>query len=229
LAAANASVRATAAAVGGGPRPDDDPIVARGILRRDGERIVDATGRPVRWVGVGFGNQVWSGRALPVADHDESDFSRLRAMGMNAARFYMHDRTFEDDSAPGVFKEAGWQWLDHNVTWARRHGVYLILNLHVPPGGYQSNGEGADLWESPSSQRPCFEKDRGGLSWIEDVLDFADERGLPFTYHDYHGDSFGLYLGSGRVDPARANHPLIALFKRRLASPGPVTRAQPSK
>jgi len=133
-------------------REGDDPIVARGILRRDGEGIVDATGRPVRWVGVAFGNQVWSDRPLPVTDHDEADFSRLRAMGMNAARFYMHDRTLEDDSAPGVFKQAGWEWLDRNVMWARRHGVYLILNLHVPPGGYQSNGEGAALWESRAAQ-----------------------------------------------------------------------------
>jgi endoglucanase len=543
-AAANAPAPAGAPAVGGGPRADDDPIVARGILRRDGERIVDATGRPVRWTGVAFGNQVWSGRPLPVTDHDESDFSRLRAMGMNAARFYMHYRTFEDDTAPGVFKEAGWEWLDRNVMWARRHGVYLILNLHVPPGGYQSNGEGAALWDSPATQdrvvalwraiaarhanqaiiagydilnepgvsksraqwtslagrvakairqvdpnhivivervnsvaqewkndadmnfvliddpnvvytfhfydpltythqfapwvhygeggrwpdeekvgrseyatwstvatfdsaplsagdspwthaeseplatsdagatvghialvggrvgaglaafddlivterdergivvrdvlrtdpqkvpgwrfwsknssgrakpiadghvsqgalaiegttddadlglmqhefritprhsytvsgwmrgerlppdavvrirlelirtdgrllgwnktflqtqldgylawghahgvplflgefgvhRPCFENDRGGLRWVEDVLDLADERGLPFTYHDYHDDSFGLYLGNGRVDPVRANHALIALFKRKLAPPAP--------
>jgi hypothetical protein len=35
----------------------DDAIVTRGILRRDGERIVDATGQPVRWRGVAFGNQ----------------------------------------------------------------------------------------------------------------------------------------------------------------------------
>src|SRR4051812_32948704 len=169
LAAANAPAPAGAFAVGSGPRADDDAIVARGILRRDGERIVDAAGRPVRWVGVAFGNQVWSGRPLPVTDHDESDFARLRAMGMNAARFYMHYRTFEDDSAPGVFKAAGWEWLDRNVMWARRHGVYLILNLHVPPGGYQSNGEGAALWDSPAAQ------DRVAALWRAIAARYANE------------------------------------------------------
>jgi hypothetical protein len=55
------------------------------------------------------------------------------------------------------------------------------------------------------------------VTWVADTLDLLDERGLPFTYHDYHGDSFGLYLGDGRIDPARANHELIDLFKRKLA------------
>ncbi len=131
---------------------DDEAVIGRGILRRAGEQIVDASGRPVRWRGVAFGNQVWGGRALPVTHHDEADFQRVRAMGMNAVRFYMFYGTFEDDVTPGRYKEAGWQWLDRNVGWARRHGVYLILNMHVPPGGFQSNGEGHALWESPALQ-----------------------------------------------------------------------------
>jgi len=66
------------------------------------------------------------------------------------------------------------------------------------------------------AHRPCFENDRGGLRWVEDLLDLADERGLSFTYHDYHDDSFGLYVGNGPVDPARGNDALIALFQRKL-------------
>jgi endoglucanase len=143
-------------------------VVARGFLRRQGEQIVDGEGRPVRWRGVAFGNQVWSGRALPM-DHDETDFARVRAMGMNAVRFYFHYATLEDDHAPGAFKSAGWQWLDRNVAWARRHGVYLILNLHVPPGGYQSNGGGAALWERAALQ------DRLVALWRAIAERYADE------------------------------------------------------
>jgi endoglucanase len=130
----------------------DDPAVRRGILRRSGAEIVDEAGRPVRLRGVAFGNEVWSRRALPERHHGEIDFQRVRAMGMNAVRFYLYSGTFEDDAAPGVYKEAGWQWLDRNVGWARRHGVYLILNMHVPPGGFQSTGEGRALWEQPANQ-----------------------------------------------------------------------------
>ena len=44
------------------------------------------------------------------------------------------------------------QWLDDNIAWAKKNGVYLVLNMHVPPGGYQSLGEGKALWDAPSAQ-----------------------------------------------------------------------------
>ena len=88
--------------------------------------------------------------------------------------------------------------LDRYVAWGHAHGVPLFLGEF-------------------GVHRPCFENGRGGATWVADVLDLLDERGLPFTYHDYHGDSFGLYLGGGRIDPTRANHELIDVFKRNLA------------
>jgi endoglucanase len=130
----------------------EDVAVGRGILRRAGEAIVDGDGRPVVLRGVAFGNDVWGHKALPIHHHDPRDFARVRAMGMNAVRFYMYAGTFEDDRAPGQYKEAGWQWLDRNIAWARQHGVYLILNMHVPPGGFQSMGEGRGLWDVPANQ-----------------------------------------------------------------------------
>jgi len=47
----------------------------------------------------------------------------------------------------------------------------------------------------------------------------VEQRRQTYTYHDYHGDEFGLYFGAGRVDPRRANDDLIALFARTLARP----------
>jgi endoglucanase len=60
--------------------------------------------------------------------------------------------TFEDDAAPNVYKQAGWDWLDLNVQWAKAHGIYLIFNMHVPQGGFQSNGAGGKLWSDSSNQ-----------------------------------------------------------------------------
>lgn len=128
------------------------PEAARDILRRSGERIVDGAGREIRLRGVAFGNEVWTRRALPVRHHGEEDFARVRAMGMNAVRFYIYYGTLEDDARPFVYKDAGWRWLDANVAWARAHGVYLVLNVHVPPGGFQSQGDGRALWEVPANQ-----------------------------------------------------------------------------
>jgi endoglucanase len=125
---------------------------AGALLRVRGAAIVDGKGRPVLLRGVAFGNEVWSNVRLPRRHHGEADYQRLAAMGMNAVRFYMNYRTFEADAAPGQYLADGWQWLDDNVAWAKKHGVYLILNMHVPPGGFQSLGAGKALWDKPEAQ-----------------------------------------------------------------------------
>jgi endoglucanase len=121
-------------------------------LHRRGGEIVDPEGRPVVLRGVGFGNEVWSNVPVPRDHHSEADFQRVAELGMNVVRFYLNDVTFEDDAAPFVYKDAGWAWVDDNVRWAKAHGVYLILNLHVPAGGFQSMGEGTALWTNSKNQ-----------------------------------------------------------------------------
>jgi endoglucanase len=123
------------------------------FLRVSGGQIVDGMGRPVRLRGVAFGNQVWSDVAEPRRHHTETDYQRIRDMGMNAVRFYLNAITFEDTRAPGGYKQSGWAWLADNINWAKKHGVYLVLNLHVPPGGYQSLGKGGELWTNRDAQR----------------------------------------------------------------------------
>ncbi len=130
-----------------------DPSLPRlPFLRVLGAHLVNDAGARTRLRGVAFGNEVWGNVAVPRGHHSEADFERLAHMGMNSVRFYLNYRTFEDDDAPGVYKEAGWDWLDENVAWARKHGVYLVLNMHAPAGGYQSQGKGVALWSEPAMQ-----------------------------------------------------------------------------
>jgi len=73
--------------------------------------------------------------------HTEKDFARVKDLGFNSIRF-----AFSGDwhaKSPEVF----WAWLDRNVRWARQHGVYLILDLHVPVGSF---------WLNPTSDRVSF-------------------------------------------------------------------------
>ena len=72
---------------------------------------------------------------------------------MNVVRFYLNYRTLESDAEPGKYLDDGFRWLDENVAWARDNGVDLVFNLHVPPGGYQSLGNGQELWTDPAVQR----------------------------------------------------------------------------
>ncbi|GGP27063.1 endoglucanase [Silvimonas amylolytica] len=123
------------------------------FFHAQGTRIVDETGQPVRLRGVAFGNQVYGKVRLPVTHHDEADYARLQAMGMNLVRFYIYYGTLESDAEPYHYRDDGWAWLDRNVEWARRHGVYLIFNMHVPPGGFQSLGQGGALWRDQANQK----------------------------------------------------------------------------
>ena len=135
------------------PAADGRPPAPAGtLLRVRGADIVDGKGRPVLLRGVSFGNEVWGTSGCRGAITTRPTIARVAAMGMNAVRFYMNYRTFEADAAPGTYLDDGWQWLDDNIAWAKRHGVYLILNMHVPPGGFQSLGAGKALWDRPDVQ-----------------------------------------------------------------------------
>jgi aryl-phospho-beta-D-glucosidase BglC (GH1 family) len=124
------------------------------FIRRSGRNLV--VGRDNSLIslrGICFGNNVWSNPPVPPANHHgEKDFERVKAMRMNVIRFYLNYRLFEDDARPYEYKQSGWEWLDKNIAWAKKYGVYLILNMHVPQGGYQSGGEGMALWDDPENQ-----------------------------------------------------------------------------
>ncbi len=102
--------------------------------------------------GVCFGNEVWSDTEIPTNHHSELDYEKLKEMGLNTVRFYLNYRTFEDDDNPYNYKEDGWKWLDQNIKWAKRNNIHLILNMHIPQGGFQSLGDGVKLWENKNLQ-----------------------------------------------------------------------------
>lgn len=123
------------------------------LLQLNGNQIVDSNKNTVYLKGVAFGNEIWSDSGLPPeTHHNELDYQRVKAMGMNAIRFYLNYRTFEDDAYPYVYKQSGWDWLDKNIEWAKKNDIYLILNMHAPQGGYQSQGNGDALWNTIENQ-----------------------------------------------------------------------------
>jgi len=65
-------------------------------------------------------------------------YAEIAALGFNSVRLMLAYNLFEDDTAPGVYKDEGWAVLDRHIQWAKAHGLRLILDMHVPPGGYQS-------------------------------------------------------------------------------------------
>lgn len=132
------------------PRPPLQPTAK--VVHVAGTKLMGPDGRELVLRGVAFGNRVWGNDRLPRTHHDERDYERLATLGMNAVRFYVNYLTLESDDAPGVLREDGFKWLDDNIQWAKKNGIYLILNFHVPPGGYQSLGAGKALWRDPRMQ-----------------------------------------------------------------------------
>jgi aryl-phospho-beta-D-glucosidase BglC (GH1 family) len=129
------------------------PVPNQSIIHRKGNKLVKGQNEEVLLQGISFGNEVWTNKTIPLTHHSEADFKRVADMGMNVIRFYLNYKTFEDDDKPYIYKNSGWEWIDQNIAWAKKYKVYLILNIHVPPGGFQSNGGGGALWENGDNQK----------------------------------------------------------------------------
>jgi endoglucanase len=123
------------------------------FLRAKGTMIIDSTGNRFTMKGVAFTNWVNTNTEIPESHHSEVDFKRIKLIGFNAVRFYIDYHTLEDDDRPFKYKKEGWAWLDKNIVWAKKHNIYLLLNMHVPQGGYQSQGTGTELWGSKKNQK----------------------------------------------------------------------------
>ncbi|MCP5053740.1 MAG: glycoside hydrolase family 5 protein, partial [bacterium] len=120
--------------------------------------VTGTDGNVVHLRGVNFNNFHWESEAATIFNaphHSETDYQRIADMGMNTVRFNLSHVIFEDGaSADGTrANEAAWEWIDRNVSWAKTYGIYLILDMHVPPGGYQGGtAEGTELWTDPENR-----------------------------------------------------------------------------
>jgi aryl-phospho-beta-D-glucosidase BglC (GH1 family) len=59
----------------------------------------------------------------------EADIDRIAKMGFNHVRVPFHWKFFATDDAEGF------RHIDQLVQWARKDGVYIVLDLHCAPGG----------------------------------------------------------------------------------------------
>lgn len=90
----------------------------------------------------------------------ETDFQLAQALGFNFIRVPFWYRWFEDDAAPYSYKGYGFRYLDRAVAWARKHGLYVMLDFHGAPGcqsPWDHTGElsNARFFASPEFQKRC--------------------------------------------------------------------------
>ncbi len=147
---------------GGSAGQGATPITA--FVRAQGTKLI-AAGQPIQLKGIAFANWVIAeddAPASPWTHNNESHYALVKSWGMNVVRFYLHEKTVG----------AGYDWIDANVEWAKKAGVYLIVNMHVPPGGWQNpfvKDYDYGMWDNPALQDQFVQK------WVELATRYKDE------------------------------------------------------
>lgn len=126
------------------------------FVRASGRQLVTgANATPVRFLGTNFtayGDDTEKADVvLATHNYDEEDYARAKAAGLNVVRLNMWYKLFEDDTAPYVWKQEGWNWLNKQIVWAKNAGIRLILDMHAAQCGYQSNGYSGTFWNTGSA------------------------------------------------------------------------------
>jgi hypothetical protein len=82
----------------------------------------------------------------------EEDFKRASEMGFTVVRVPFWYQALETDDVTGSrFRPEGWKHLDNAARWARKHRLWIILDMHGVPGGqsvadHQGLRDGNRLW-----------------------------------------------------------------------------------
>ncbi|MGN1339370.1 MAG: glycoside hydrolase family 5 protein [Oscillospiraceae bacterium] len=146
------------------------PERVTGFWHTEGSSIVSPLGETAVLCGMGFGNDVWESSLADVGlHHNEDSFRELSELSFNSVRFLLNYRWFEDDSEPYSYKQEGFDYIDKSIALAKKYGIGLVLNMHYPQGGYQSQGSGTALWTDQENQS------RLSALWGEIARRYADE------------------------------------------------------
>ncbi len=94
-------------------------------LHTNGKLILDEQGRVIVLRGVNFhGNEVGS-----FEGHQETDYARIRSWGFNVVRLPIGWSFIEPK--PNSYNRTYFEkYIDRDVAWARRFGIWLILDMH---------------------------------------------------------------------------------------------------
>jgi aryl-phospho-beta-D-glucosidase BglC (GH1 family) len=114
--------------------------------------ILAADGQPFRLRGINWG--WWH---LQGTRYSEADMKHLADWGANTVRLAFSYNDLETDDNPPAWKEDGFRDLDDVVQWGKKYGIYVILDMHVAPGGqdtqaYCAGGKNL-LWSNPAAQQ----------------------------------------------------------------------------
>ena len=181
---------------------------ARGFLSVHGGKVLDGSGNPV----------VFRGLNVEFKDFNtvlgEADIRGISEMGANSIRLNLDYRDLE--AAPYRYRAAGLALLDRVLDWCEKYVLYVILDLHLAPGGQNPHDfvvhrESAfHFWEKAEFQERFY------ALWSELAGRYADRElvagydllneGVPPTIEDYRRV---MNAAAARIRARDRNHVLI--------------------
>ncbi len=147
--------------------PDSPPVFPQGFVRVGGALLRNNAG-PLLFRGINVAAYSDDEKDKPheaLAKVTGDDYREIASLGFNAVRLACWQKLLDDES--------GMDWLKLQVALARKYGLYTIIDLHVPAGGYQSNDYKGPFWEKGERG----EKLRGRVAdcWEKIATVFKDE------------------------------------------------------
>jgi hypothetical protein len=105
----------------------------------------------------------------------EADIRRIAELGFNSVRPALNARLFLTEGDNPVYVDEGFELMDNLVRWCKKHGVYVIIDMHGAPGGQT----GANIDDSPRDQPELFSdkvnQDRLVDLWVKLARRYKDE------------------------------------------------------
>lgn len=159
------------------------------ILRAEGSRLIDASGKTVRLFGVNRAGTEYAcaqGWGFFDGPHDAKSVAAMRSWGINTVRVPLNEHCWLGlpSIAPSLGGEPYRRAIEDWVATLRAAGMYVILDLHwsAPPGA------------TPDRQRPMADRDYAPEFWRQVASTFGDDGAILFDlfnepFPDLNGDS----------------------------------------
>jgi endoglycosylceramidase len=126
-------------------------------------QIIDASGEVVLLRGTNFRGYHYGDQDLWKTTHTDGDYQNIKSWGFNAVRLLISWSKIE--TTKGVYNERYFaEYVDRDINWAKKYGLYIILDMHQYKWGAKWNGNGSPDWAI--AQYPSTEE--GRLSAVED-------------------------------------------------------------
>jgi len=114
-----------------------------------------------------------------INDFSEEHYKTVVSMGMNAVRLYFEYTNLEQNPEPYKYikateqeiaernaqKKDGYYYMDQHIKWAKKYGLYVVLDMHVPPGGFRV----PEFWDDRALQKRFF------VLWTDIAKRYKDE------------------------------------------------------